>query len=78
MAILFSLPYGPLDLGRRDAYPVALLEDLTGGHRLSIDADQVIARLAVGDPFGEKTFDGRALGDLDVSAKPAPLLLMKK
>ena len=71
----FALPCGAFDFGRRDAYAVALLEDLTGGHRLSIDSDQVIARLAVGNPFGEKPFDGRALGDFDMVGETCAIVV---
>ena len=53
----------PFDLGGREAHAVALLQHLVGGDRLAVDADQVVLRLAVGDPLGEELLDGGVLGD---------------
>jgi hypothetical protein len=60
---------------RRDAHAVALLEDLPGRYWLSVNADQVIGRLAVGDSLGEEPFDGRTLGDFDVIGKTRPIVV---
>ena len=55
-----------IDLGGREAHPVALLQHLVGGHRLAVDADQVVFGLAVGDSVSEEFLDGGTLGDLDI------------
>ena len=54
-----------LDLGGRDRYAIALLQDLVPGYRLAVNADQVILVLLPGHAFAEESFDGRAVGDLD-------------
>jgi hypothetical protein len=45
-AALFVLGARPLDLHWSDAHPVAMLEHLIGSARLTIDTNQIIARLA--------------------------------
>ena len=72
----FELPCGgALNLGRREGHAVALLEDLTGRRRLPIDADEVVAWLAVGNPLGKEFFDGRALGDVKVVGEASPVVV---
>ena len=74
----YGLRSRSFDADGREAQPVALLQHLVGGHGLAVDADQVVLRLAVRDPFGEERLDRGACGDFDESAKPPPSLLKYK
>ena len=55
----------PFDLRRGDAYAVALQQDLVGGDRLAIDADEEILHSAVRNPLGKEFLHRRAIGDFD-------------
>ncbi len=66
---------GAFDLGWREAYPVTLLEDLVGGDRLAVDADEVVLRLAVGDVLREELFHGGAGRGLDVVGEPRTVVV---
>src|SRR3954470_12581889 len=59
-------PPCPLDLGRREADAVTLLQHLVGGGGLAIDADEEIGGLAARQLLGEQVCDGGAFRDVDV------------
>jgi hypothetical protein len=56
----------PLDLGRGHAHAVAFLQDGVPRHRLAVDADEIVGRLAVGELLGEQLLDSDGGLDFDV------------
>jgi len=51
------------------------LEDLVGGRRLPIDANEVIAGAAVGHALSEELFDREARFDVDVVGEAAAVVV---
>ena len=62
------------DLCGRDTDPVAFFEDLIRGARLSIDADEVVGRLAA-DLIEEQIFDSRVVFDFDIVGEPSAVII---
>jgi hypothetical protein len=57
------------DLGGGHADPVPFLQDLVGGGRKAVDADQEVVGLTVRQLLGEELGDGGALGHFDVAGE---------
>src|SRR5262245_48069202 len=69
---------GALDLDRRDADAITLLEHLVVGHRLAVDADHVVPGLQLGKRCLRSCVMLMPGSTSMWSAKPPPWLLMKK
>src|SRR5262249_40486775 len=64
-----------LDLDGRDADAVALLEHLIVGHRLAVDADEVVLRPAMRQTLPEELGDVDAWLDIDVVGESATMIV---
>src|SRR5205085_8352345 len=66
------------DLDRCEADPVAFMQRLIRGHRLPVDANQIVVRLARGNLLLEKLANVRAVGDLNVVGETAAVVVDKQ
>ena len=70
-----SVLRGPFDFGRRDADAVAVLQHLIRRHRLPIDSDQVVDRLAGADLLVEELLDRGPRIDFHLVRKAAAVVV---
>jgi len=64
-----------LDLRGCDRHAIAVGQHLIGGHRLPVDADQVIVLFAATDALVEQSTDGRAVFDVDMVSESAAVVI---